>query len=764
MKSRRIALVSIDPTWEDPSGDFTPFTYGVRKLQAAIVAGGDDVEVKVIDLRSRDPEVFFEAIVDFRPTLVGASLFLWSIGPFEELAARIRAWDPEVRIVVGGPHARASVFAMPRYHGLRSVVDAAVTGEGEAIIQTLARNHLDDDWLQTPGLLVPHALGWRSTGELARVDLDAHPSPYELDLAPRGFTGYLETFRGCPIHCSFCQWGEQAADRVFSVEALTRHLEGLARAEVPNVFNLDAAFNLSPRGFRNLREAEAATGVLAKTTVHGHLYPTLLREDHLAFLDSFGRAQVAIGVQSFDPVLLKKLGRPFDVARFERVLGDLRGHFPIELELMLGLPGDSPEGFRRTFHRAMEIADTVKVFWTLILPDALLDRAGDDALRFDPDTWLIQSCTGWTLEQLHAELAYVKDVASRHERAVIADFWAGFQLRRDDTPARHQPVHEVRLPTAIHRSLDLETADAVLRVLDAHALGPESLEASIRVDGNTTRGGRMMVERVDAEIARALLAALGIEESRAANRLLDALPEGHTLIGGWDERMAKLYLNLSDASDAIRAQAARAMGLEGAPHVIGLNLGASGEQLKVYEQLDALPPEAPEALRAWAREFPIAGAMRSFDIGDGERHLRAIFATPRDGAGDLESLPGYDAQAARRAWPFEPGCLRSVGFSADGASWTAYAKPFEASTVVHSVEPAHIIRSADVELGLFLEPASAERAYARTDTHALSYRVREGAPSREAIEAVMAWALREVRASEASVVHLSGAPEGWHAV
>ncbi len=274
----------------------------------------------------------------------------------------------------------------------------------------------------------------------------------------------------------------------------------------------------------------------------------------------------------------------------------------------------------------------------------------------------------------------------------------------------------------------------------------------------------MMVERVDAEIARAMLAALGIEESPTASRLLDALPEGHTLIAGWDERTAKLYLNLSDASDAIRSQAARAMGLEGAPHVIGLNLGASGQELKVYEQLDTLPPETPDALRAWAREFPIAGAMRSFEIVGGARHLRAIFATPRDGAGDLESLPGYDAQAARRAWPFEPGCLRSVGFSADGTSWTAYAKPFEASAVVHAVEPAHIVRSANVELGLFLEPASAERAYARTDKHALSYRVREGEPSREAIEAVMTWALGEVSASESTAVRLSGAPEGWHAV
>lgn len=432
-RTPRVALISIDPVWEDPSGDFVPFTYSVRKLEASIRSAPelDDVEVHVVDLRSRDPEAFFEALVDLRPTMVGASLYLWSIAPFRDVAARLERWDPEVRIVVGGPHARPSVFALPPYRELARTVDAAITGEGEEILRVLARRHLEDDWRSIPGLLVPHSLGWKSTGPLPRVDVDRYPSPYQLDTAPHGHTGYLETFRGCPIHCTFCQWGEQAADRVFSVEYLTTHLEGLRRAEVPNVFCLDAAFNLSPRGFRNLIAAEKATGVLAERIVNGHLYPTFLRDEHVELLTSFGRAQVAIGLQSFDPEVLHQLGRPFDLARFDRVVEVVRDHFPIELELMLGLPGDNPRSFRDTFHRAIEMADTVRVFWTLVLPDALLDRA-DPAHRveFDPETWLIRSCAGWSPEDLQRELDYVKEVSLQHENAIVADHWAGFQVRR----------------------------------------------------------------------------------------------------------------------------------------------------------------------------------------------------------------------------------------------------------------------------------------------------------------------------------------------
>jgi hypothetical protein len=175
------------------------------------------------------------------------------------------------------------------------------------------------------------------------------------------------------------------------------------------------------------------TGVLAERIVHGHLYPTFLRDEHIELLTSFGRTQVAIGVQSFDPEVLHQLGRPFDLERFERVVEVLRDHFPIELELMLGLPGDNPKSFRETFHHAVEIADSVRVFWTLVLPDALLDRA-DPAHRveFDHESWLITSCAGWGPEDLQRELDYVKSVSVQHENAVVADHWAGFQVRRRD--------------------------------------------------------------------------------------------------------------------------------------------------------------------------------------------------------------------------------------------------------------------------------------------------------------------------------------------
>ena len=153
-----------------------------------------------------------------------------------ELAARVRRWDPDVRFVMGGPAVRTSLLDLPPYRdGVRGV-DAIATGEGEEVVRQLARHHRSADFLDhVPGLLVPHALGWRATAPIERPVLDDYASPYELGRVPPGLAGFVETFRGCPIHCEFCQWGEQKADRVHGADYLERHLRGLATTDAATI-------------------------------------------------------------------------------------------------------------------------------------------------------------------------------------------------------------------------------------------------------------------------------------------------------------------------------------------------------------------------------------------------------------------------------------------------------------------------------------------------------------------------------------------------
>jgi len=57
---------------------------------------------------------------------------------------------------------------------------------------------------------------------------------------------YLETYRGCPFSCTFCEWGATKDSKaVFSVDYITRELEAYARLKTSTVFLVDAGLNLN---------------------------------------------------------------------------------------------------------------------------------------------------------------------------------------------------------------------------------------------------------------------------------------------------------------------------------------------------------------------------------------------------------------------------------------------------------------------------------------------------------------------------------------
>lgn len=455
----RIAFLAVDTRWEDPAGEFASFSYAARKLEASIRSAPDlgHVETTVIDLKSDDPDAFMAAIEAFRPTIVAASTYIWSVGAFLEVARRVKAWDASVRFVMGGPAARESLLSLAPYRPLLKHVDAISTGEGEEVVRSLARAQSLDT---IPGLLLPHPLGLRATAPAERPVLDAYPSPYHLGLAPAQHTGFIETFRGCPISCAFCQWGDQKSDRVHGAEYLAGHLRGLVEANATNVFFTDAAFNLSARAFRNLMEAERTVNALSRFSVHGHFYPTHVKEEHLEFLERVGHAQVSIGVQTFDPEVLQKLGRPFDLDRFERVLRELRGRIRFDVELIFGLPGDNPAAFRRTVEKTIEIADSVRIFYPLVLPDALLERASEFGIRFDPTTFEVEECQGWSESDLRDGWEQLLRSTEAFPNYMARGSWVGFQTlnaRREDD------VHVSTIDAATLSNDEIATLSSDLR-------------------------------------------------------------------------------------------------------------------------------------------------------------------------------------------------------------------------------------------------------------------------------------------------------------
>jgi radical SAM superfamily enzyme YgiQ (UPF0313 family) len=406
------------------SEGWNTFDFSIYKLEATVRADESLRHVEVIrrELPDHHPEVLAATLLADAPDIVGFSVYVWSFAALVAVAREVKRQRPSVCVLFGGPSARPAMFDLAPFRAARSDVDAVCVGDGEEVLRDVLRlpDRSPEALAGVVGLAVPVPPGWRTGARRPRMErLDDLASPYQMDLAPQGVAAVLETFRGCPISCRFCEWGVMESPKsVLSTEYLARELEGIRRARCTVVIDSDAGLNLNSRAFRNLARAEAEVGLFRDVPLSCCVYPSHLTDEHVEFLSRCRVERVGLGLQTFDPDALAAMDRPFDPARFDSSIRTLAAHARTVIELIAGLPGDSADSFRASFDRARAYGCEVVVSHCLVLPDGLMTRAPDDAaMDFDPFTLKMRSCKGWppgSIEKVLDWCAHADDRARRH--------------------------------------------------------------------------------------------------------------------------------------------------------------------------------------------------------------------------------------------------------------------------------------------------------------------------------------------------------------
>lgn len=386
------------PTLRWPALDANlPLAPGYLAAAARAVPGW---EVEVLPWHQADllgGEALLDAVTARRPDLVGLSLYLWNAE--ESLALGRRLADRGVPVLLGGPE----VAPDNPWLAASGSFAASIRGEGEvAFARALLRPPAPGDVLEAP---LP--------------DLAAVPSPYRTGVLGPGPDGavWLETLRGCPFRCDYCNYGKRRAGvRRFPPEWLDEHLHWAAGAGAREVYLMDPSFNVRRDWEGVLRTLEAGGRGLG---LHAELVAEALRPGDADRLARAGLGSCEVGLQSVHPDVLASVGRRWDRRRWVRgVRSLLDAGVEVVVGLILGLPGDDPARFAESLEFVLTEAPgaQVQAFPLSLLPGtALRERAGGLGLdAFDRPPYTVLRTPGYAPEDFATAFDAVEE-ATGHE-------------------------------------------------------------------------------------------------------------------------------------------------------------------------------------------------------------------------------------------------------------------------------------------------------------------------------------------------------------
>jgi radical SAM superfamily enzyme YgiQ (UPF0313 family) len=353
---RRILLVQLPvppPGAETVEGNL-PLAAAFLKLYARRQGMQRDFEIEIFPTSRANAlgdQGLLQAVLEREPDLVGFTCYLWNIERSLWLAEQIKLARPEVKILLGGPE----ITADNRWAIENAAVDFAVFGEGEAAFAELLRAFREKGLGATAGLSssAGKTAGQASSGTHSHVlidPLDAVSSPYLEGILDAGAdrTMLLETVRGCRFQCKYCYYSKRHAKlRYLSREQIEANLRHAVERGAKEIYLLDPTIN-QRADFAEFLRLLAVCNADRRLTFSGELRAEGIDAEAAKLLRAANFAELEIGLQSVEPRAHRLMGRPVDLAAWERGVRALtaEGIRP-RLDLILGLPGDTVESVRR---------------------------------------------------------------------------------------------------------------------------------------------------------------------------------------------------------------------------------------------------------------------------------------------------------------------------------------------------------------------------------------------------------------------------------
>ena len=339
----------------------------------------DNVALKDIIFRRENVDTLVDRLEE--PDIIAFSCYMWNWEWSKEVAQRVKERYPKCKIVFGGPQVtdRPKEEEFFKHH---PYVDSISLAEGELSFTDILRNLMN-------GKLIEKIYNYPRL-----TDLEI-PSPYLTGVFKNIiednpgvlWNGTLETNRGCPFACTFCDWGGLTYSKLkkFPEEKVLQELHWMAHNQMDYVTIADANFGVfTDRDMKFTEELVALQKEFGYPQVVDATWYKNSSEEIMEivkkFISSGFNRGLTLSVQSMDMDVLEEIKRRnmefsnlkhiFDICNREQI--------PSYTELILGLPKETFETWSHGLCEVIEMGqhNAIESWLAQLLENAHLNTPG----------------------------------------------------------------------------------------------------------------------------------------------------------------------------------------------------------------------------------------------------------------------------------------------------------------------------------------------------------------------------------------------------
>tara|TARA_B100000242_G_scaffold195097_1_gene140809 strand:+ start:1669 stop:3765 length:2097 start_codon:yes stop_codon:yes gene_type:complete len=351
-----------------------------------------EIEVKILKASYN----IIKYIDEEQPQILGICNYLWNTNLAVRLSQYAREKNPNIFIVFGGPEINKKPVDFKNFLKKYSHADMLVTHEGEIAFTQLVKTYLEENGDTKKIRSRINELGncfyiennekFIAGPEIKRISkLNDIPSPYLMGLmddflSAGNYQPLVQTNRGCPYSCTFCQEGNSYYSRInyHSLDYVKKELDYIAERVNPEVglFIVDSNFGMYKQDVEIAHHlAELKRKYKWPMFLHTSTGKSQLpRIKHVADILE-GSLRISNAVQSLNNDVLDAIKRK-NAATLEEFLKGL--NMVSVPDIILPLPKETKETFIDGLNRLLDTKAPIRftVFPALLLSDTEMNDNG----------------------------------------------------------------------------------------------------------------------------------------------------------------------------------------------------------------------------------------------------------------------------------------------------------------------------------------------------------------------------------------------------